>query len=573
MQACAITPETSSGVGIENAMTANDQIILDEVLKHRKNEVDPEATDASFFELFTAEQVLKDFDLSYDEIESGLVGGGQDGGIDGIYLLVNGELVHKDPEYGHLKKDITLDLIIIQSKRRAGFEETPIERFLTVSDDILDLSKDLSTFGDVYNASLVEIIRRFRDLYQQLSARFPKLRLSFVYACKGADPGQNVKRKVDKLKESVSSYFPDAEFTFRFLGASELLTLARQEPTRTYLLALAESPISSDGQIGFVCLARLRDFFTFITDEHGLLRRRVFEANVRDYQGRTQVNDEIQASLRNAAGDDFWWLNNGVSILATKASQAGKTLTVEDPQIVNGLQTSAEIYNYFKIYNSDNEQRKVLIRIIVPKEDSSRDRIIKATNSQTVVQQASLRATDKIHRDIEEYLRPRGLFYDRRKNYYKNEGKPRNKIIGISHLAQAVMAIVLQQPNTARARPSSLLKKDEDYSMVFNSSFPIQLYYVCAEATRRVEQHLKGPAAGLEVKDRNNLRFYVAMHAVNAVRGTLRAEIIAEMDMAKLDWAAVQHSLDFVMNKYSELGGNDQVAKGPALLEAILAPA
>ena len=230
-------------------------------------------------------------------------------------------------------------------------------------------------------------------------------------------------------------------------------------------------------------------------------------------------------------------------------------------------------YNYFKTYNLDNDQRKVLIRIIVPSDDSSRDRIIKATNSQTVVQQASLRATDKIHRDIEEYLRPKGLFYDRRKNYYKNEGKPRNKIIGISHLAQAVMAIVLQQPNTARARPSSLLKKDEDYAMVFNSSYPIQLYYVCAEATRRVEQHLKDPAAGLEVKDRNNLRFYVAMHAVNAVSGTLRAEIIAEMDMAKLDRTAVQHSLDFVMNKYSELGGDDQVAKGPALLEAVLAPA
>ena len=84
---------------------------------------------------------------------------------------------------------------------------------------------------------------------------------------------------------------------------------------------------------------------------------------------------------------------------------------------------------------------------------------------------------------------------------------------------------------------------------------------------------LKDPAAGLEVKDRNNLRFYVAMHAVNAVSGTLRAEIIAEMDMAKLDRTAVQHSLDFVMNKYFELGGDDQVAKGPALLEAVLAPA
>ena len=110
---------------------------------------------------------------------------------------------------------------------------------------------------------------------------------------------------------------------------------------------------------------------------------------------------------------------------------------------------------------------------MVPTEDESRDRIIKANNRQTPVQAASLRATDKIHRDIEEYFRPRGLFYDRRKNYYKNEGKPRDKIIGIPYLAQAVMAILLRSPDTARARPSSLLKNDDDYVRVFDSSYPI----------------------------------------------------------------------------------------------------
>ena len=76
-------------------MTSNDRIILDEILKQRQREIDPGAAPSDFFELFTVEQVLKDFDLSYDEIESGLVGDGGDGGIDGIYLFVNGELVHE----------------------------------------------------------------------------------------------------------------------------------------------------------------------------------------------------------------------------------------------------------------------------------------------------------------------------------------------------------------------------------------------------------------------------------------------------------------------------------------------
>jgi len=552
-------------------MTQNDRIILEEVLKQRQANIDPNASSSDFFEFFTVEQILKDFDLSYEEIESGLVGDGGDGGVDGIYLFVNGELVQEDPDYRHLKKNITLDLIIIQSKTSTGFQESPVEKFITVSDDIFDLSTEPAQLEKIYNAPLIEAITRFRQLYRQLAAKFPTLKVSYFYACKGEKPHNNVSRKVNKLKKIVEKHFPSIEFNFDFLGASELLDLARRVPKTTYNLSLAENPISSEGQIDFVCLVHLHSFFVFITDEQENLRRQIFEANVRDYQGRTEVNDEIQQSLQEKNPEDFWWLNNGVTILASKASLSGKTLTIEDPQIVNGLQTSTEIFNYCKRTNTRDDERKLLVRIIVPSEVASRDRIIKATNSQTAVQQASLRATDKIHRDIEEYLRPRGLFYDRRKNFYKNEGKPRDKIIGIPHLAQAVMSVILQHPDTARARPSSLLKKDEDYGKIYNPDYPIKLYYVCAEASRRVEAYLKSADCNLPAKDRNNLRFYVLMHLVLTLAGNVNpsAADIANLDPTQIDEVLIGKSLDVVASKYVELGGTDQVAKGTALLEAL----
>ena len=553
-------------------MTTNDRIILDEVLKQRQFEVDPDAEASSFFEFFTAEQVLKDFDLSYDEIESGLVGDGGDGGIDAIYLLVNGDLVQEDSDYSHLRRDLTIDLIILQSKMHSGFQETPIERFLTVSNDFFDLSRGASTLTGVYNERLIDSIQRFHHLYQQLAASFPTLNVTFLYASKGSEINDNVRRKVEQLKGVVTLHFPKCNFSFQFLGAAELLEMARRHPQRTYGLPLAESPISSGDQVGFVCLVKLHDFFNFITDDTKALRRQMFEANVRDYQGRTQVNDDIQASLQDKTAEDFWWLNNGVSILATQASLGGKTLTMQEPQIVNGLQTSTEIYNYCKESDEANDERKILVRVMVPPEDDSRDRIIKATNSQTVVLPSSLRATDKIHRDIEEYLRPKGLFYDRRKNYYRNEGRPRDKIVSIPYLAQAVMAIVLRRPDTARARPSSLLKTDEDYGRVFNSSYPIELYYVCAEAMRRVEGHLKSPSLNVTAKDRSNLRYYVAMLAVAGVGDSRKPEAtkIAAFDVARLDETAVQHSLNLIQPKYIALGGNDQASKGPNLLKAVL---
>ena len=555
-------------------MTNNNRIILEGILKNKKAAIDPSSTESDFFEMFTAEQILKDYDLSYEEIVSGIVGNGGDGGVDAMYTLVNGSLVHEDPDYSGLKRSVTIDLVIIQSKSKASFQETPIERFITASQDILDLSKSTDGLRESYNSSFVDATERFRYAYNQLSDKFPTFNIRFYYASKGDKPSNNdnpIRNKVDKLKKTVNEHFPSSVFLFEFLGASELLELARRSPQTTYRLPLAETPISSSGQVGFVCLVLLRDYFDFISDDSGDLRRSMFEANVRDYQGRTAVNDDIQKSLNESYTEDFWWLNNGITVLASNASLSGKTLTIEEPQIVNGLQSSTEIFNYFKKYNTENETRNVLVRVIVPSAPESRDRIIKATNSQTAVHQASLRATDKVQRDIEQYFQNRGLFYDRRKNFYKNEGKPRRKIIAISHLAQTVMAILLQRPDTARARPSSLLKNDNDYTTVYSESYQINMYYNCVEMKSDVDEYLRSPENGFNPKDRTNLRFYIAMYTTAKLIGKdlLTHDDLARMDLARLDNSTLKSGASLVYGLYKTLGGNDQVAKGQSLVQAV----
>jgi len=198
-------------------------------------------------------------------------------------------------------------------------------------------------------------------VHNELGGSLPALNVAFYYATKGSEVHPNVHGKVQKLKETVKHHFSAATVSCDLLGAKELLELARRAPTTVYPLELAETPISSSGQAGFLCLVNLRDFFSFITDENGNLLRHIFESNVRDYQGRTQVNDEIQESLKRTKGEDFWWLNNGITILATRAPQTGKTLMIEDPQIVNGLQTSTEVYSYFKEHNPEKDDRKLVL--------------------------------------------------------------------------------------------------------------------------------------------------------------------------------------------------------------------
>jgi len=88
-----------------------------------------------------------------------------------------------------------------------------------------------------------------------------------------------------------------------------------------------------------VALVKLSDFFAFMTTDEGVLIDHLFESNVRDYQRDVEVNRAIRDSLKQADGkEDFWWLNNGITIVATQAGGARKDLVMHNPQVVNGLQ-------------------------------------------------------------------------------------------------------------------------------------------------------------------------------------------------------------------------------------------
>jgi hypothetical protein len=352
-------------------MSINDRIILDQILEQQHPERAPSASASEFFELFVAEQVLKGSDLSFEELEGGLTGSGGDGGIDAIYVLVNGELAHEDIDLSPLKKNVLIEVVVMQAKLSESFGESAIEKLIGSAEEIFNLTKDLRPLQSVYNGSLLAAAETFRMVYKGLAAKFPTLKFNFHYASRGSEIHPNVRRKSELLRERVEGLFSNAECSFQFLGAPQLLQLARREPPRTHELALAENPISSAGEVGYICLVRIRDYDRFIRGEDGRIRRNLFEANVRDYQGSTTVNEEIAESLRSRGGEDFWWLNNGVTIVANKATQSGKALTLEDPQIVNGLQTSTEIFRYFSGSALEDDDRTVLVRVIVPKKAES----------------------------------------------------------------------------------------------------------------------------------------------------------------------------------------------------------
>ena len=75
-------------------MPTNNQILLSEIVTRNFADNPQYSTEDSYFEFFSAQQVLKKYDLSDEEIEQHLTGSGSDGGCDGIFFFADGELIH-----------------------------------------------------------------------------------------------------------------------------------------------------------------------------------------------------------------------------------------------------------------------------------------------------------------------------------------------------------------------------------------------------------------------------------------------------------------------------------------------
>ena len=551
----------------------NDQIILEQIIKQKSVESEGELTPSDYFEMYSASEILKNYDLSYDDLSYGNVGASADGGIDSLFTFINGELIREDTEINLKQKKNHIELIVIQSKTSPNFKEDAIIKFRESAQDLFNLGHNLDDYTERYNAELLSKITLFRDIYSKLATSFPTLDIKYYYATQGDEVHKNVQGKVEKLESDIKKMFSSSTFSFKFIGATELLEMTRNIPSTSRIIEVAESPIgTSEGS--YVCLVTLSKYFEFISDE-GTLARSIFESNVRDYQGSVVVNTGIKTTLKNENSDNFWYLNNGVTIITPKAVLAGKQLTIEDPQIVNGLQTSHEIYKHFSNPDySKIDERLVLVRIIAEENEDSRDSIIRATNSQTSIPPASLRSSDEVHRNIEDFLKSNGYYYDRKKNYYKNSGMPIAKIISIPHMAQVMMSIFLLKPHIARSRPSTLINSDEEYKKIFSLDNPINIYLNAILIMKSVENYLKLRVTDgtLERKTVTNIRYYVAMLVALALAGSKKDIIknISNIPSITVTNEILESSYSKVMEEYVNLGGTDQIAKSSVLIDALI---
>ncbi len=448
----------------------------------------PRMDDGQFFELFCAVELLKPYDLDLDEIQSGVLGGGGDGGIDGFFVFVDGEPLDAVEAHQRRSRDCEVEVVIFQAKATASFSGAAVDKLVSTVSTIFDFSRETTGLRKLYSEELLEKVERFRNFFAGSIARIARVAVRYYYFSTGDYVHDALAAQADTLRATSERLFPDAQVTVEFAGAQQLLQMARTSRPEWLELPVREGPLVA-GDSGYVALIGLSEYARFITDERGNRRRALFMENVRDYEGKYGVNSAIAETLEHPSDDDFWMLNNGITIVARQARNAYKNLALQDPKIVNGLQTTTEIFEYFRRRADQNDDRMVLVRVVLPETEASRDRIIVATNKQTPIAAGVLKATERVHRDIEDYLRPHGFYYERRRNEHRNDGKSLDVIVTMPFLARAMVSVCFRSPHRAVKVNANkkLLDSPEVYERLFGVANPLDAYLNTVLIMKRIE--------------------------------------------------------------------------------------
>lgn len=455
-------------------MSKNDIVLLDAIIDERINHKLPSENLGEVFEFFSIEQLLKDYELPRDKLLAGWIDGNADGGIDGIYIFINGNLYLGEPDFVWPKTSPEICTEVISCKHHAKFEKTTIDTMFPSLQEFFDLS--LNTLRGKYSDSFHKHRKNLINAYKMLARYNPTTKIRISYASRGdtSQIGDEVEARRCHIVDNLFSMFSKSEVAFNFVGATELISMYRKIKILSLSLPFIEQFSHDDNN--YVVIAKLLDYYTFISDENGDLRRYLFESNVRDFLGYNAVNSDIEETLSNESSPNFWWLNNGVTILGTNAHTQGKNIYIENVQIVNGLQTTETIYRHFRTGSKISSDKNILIKIITTERDDIRKSIIKATNNQSNISQHSLHATDKIQRDIEDILLRHDFYYIRREHYYKNEGKNTTRFVEPLYVACGVMSLIFKRPDIASGLKNRFMRNQETYGKIFSERFPIEVW-------------------------------------------------------------------------------------------------
>lgn len=392
--------------------------------------------------------------LTEEELRSSITDGGNDRGVDAVFIQRSAGRVSV-----HLFQ-IKFCSEFEYSKK--NFPSKEIDKLQSFVSDLMEMNKDLEVSC---NAILYEKVQEIWDMMGSVSVDFK------IHLC------SNMKTLQNKQYDRISSHFRRyRKFCVLQYGLSEfsqrLIEAERTRVDKKISLIGLEYFERSDGYLrGLVGSVRATDFIDLIRDDiyHNLVNAGLFEENIRNYLGsKNEVNQKIFKSAVSDTNGEFWYLNNGVTIVCDSfdyiPNSSSPLVNMVNLQVVNGGQTS---YSLFEAARDDaNRVRnvKVLVKIIETKQREIAGRIAEATNSQTPIRSRDLRSNDSVLVKMEYALKDMGYFFERKRNQYID--RPRSLRIDALKAGQCILAYYLEDPVLAKTKSNEIF--GELYDRIFN---------------------------------------------------------------------------------------------------------
>ena len=423
------------------------------------------------------------------------VGGGGDMGIDGIGIKLNGLFVHEAEEVDDILarfRRANVEFIFTQAKNSRKFDRGDFLKFTSGVTDFLS-EKHYQPRNEKIDRALAIKDYLLSDDVVVLWERNPTVRLYYVALgrWRGSD---HLNAHATQTKEALAALPTYEDCQVHFVDAEALKTICdNNENTFTATVeAIDTMPLPASPGVDNSCIALCYagELLKLLTTDEGVIRKSLFDDNVRDYQGSNNINDEIADTIKTEP-DKFGLLNNGITIVCDEYVPSNRRVTIKNPQIVNGCQTSHVLFAAYED-GIDIQTVPVQMKLISASDVQLINQIVRGTNRQNIVLDEAFETTRRFHKELEEFFDAMGakyqrIYYERRsKQFQHNPRIKQTDKVNLRILTQFVVGMFLNEPELSHRHEAWLLKTFENKLYLDgHSKLP---YYTAAFLFLRMER-------------------------------------------------------------------------------------
>ena len=411
-------------------------------------------------------------------------------GIDGIVIIVNNRLVTEEADLGKFGQTeaIKIKIGFIQSTTKNSFDEQKFSAFTDEVVKFLTGAIDIEPYSTIYK-KLLDESGNFIDRIEET----PHISLFFLSARTAHNVG------IEKINSEKTKITSRNEIENKCL--LEKISVLQKEEVKVEYEKISKFhsiqmkfenniPLSSAENVELSLLATVKfsELKKLILTSDKNLKEKLFIENVRNYIGSTPVNLDIKKTLDAVTERNYFpFLNNGLAIICDKIERhpvKEKEFTLTFPRIINGCQTTNELFKKFKesADESSIDNIEIVAKVISTNDNNLKKMIIYAANNQNSIDK-DLQSLNEFHEKIETYYsgkdeRAFHIYFERLRGQHSNVNPPYSRV-NIETLARVFISVFLRKPHEMKSNAVSVIDKFQKEGKIFNSSSqePMQYYY------------------------------------------------------------------------------------------------